>query len=559
VANMAFRPKTNYDAVDKIWSSEKEKSQFGEDLSIGEIIFQEMVRHPKSIAQACTLNISHWKLTEIFENLLQISDSEKTILLREDLLNNAIRIATFMRNLDLTQNDIVGFIARNTTHISAVAYACFFNGIAIHSLNCSYLPEIIEKLFHNTKPRIIFCDGDDYEKVRSATAQLDVLIVTMRNHPAGVLSIQEVLKTPAEEGFKPTPLKHGSTQALAILSTSGTTGTPKAVIVSNCRTILSGLTKLTTSDVQVSFSSLDWASALWTLISSGVYSTKRIVSEQPVNPSSTLRIIEEYQVTWILQPPAHVAAMVNCSDFEKANLQSLRYYYYGGGRCTSEVQQRLRKKFDNDILHFCYGASELGSLYCVNWNYDAKPGSVGRPSPGFKLKILNDQGEKLGPNEEGEVCISNGSFWPGYYGNPDATNGAYKDNWYHSGDLGYVDEDGFVYIVERKKDLLKYQSNKYYPHELEDLISQMPGVLEVCVFGIWNVENGDEAAALITKKPDVQFSEQDVIDFVEQNASTKFLRLHAGCLIVNDLKRSPNGKTNRAANKEYFIREEGIQ
>uniref|UniRef100_A0A6P4FDT3 Uncharacterized protein LOC108047832 n=1 Tax=Drosophila rhopaloa TaxID=1041015 RepID=A0A6P4FDT3_DRORH len=118
---MAFQPKTDYDAVEKMWSSEREKPQFGESLSIGEIIFQEMRRHPKGIAQ--------------------ISDSEKTILLREDLLRNSIRIATYMRNLDLSQFDIVGIIANNSTHIAAVAYACFFNGIALHSLNSNYIPE----------------------------------------------------------------------------------------------------------------------------------------------------------------------------------------------------------------------------------------------------------------------------------------------------------------------------------------------------------------------------------------------------------------------------------
>jgi len=295
------------------------------------------------------------------------------------------------------------------------------------------------------------------------------------------------------------------------------------------------------------------------VVSSGVFSTKRIVSDEPFDPSETLRIIEEYEVTYVLQSPAQVAAIVSCRDFEKTNLQSLRYYYFGGGRCTAEVQKRLRQKLGKDIIQFCYGASELGSLYCVNWHYDVKPNSVGRPSPGYKVKILNDKGDKLGPNEEGEVLINNGSFWPGYYGNPEATKGVYKDHWYQTGDLGYVDVDGFVYIVERKKDLLKYHSNKYYPHDLEELISQMPGVVEACVFGIWNVENGDEAAAIIAKKPNVQLSEKDVKDFVDQHASTKFLRLHAGCLIVNDLKRSPNGKTNRAANKEYFIRQKGIK
>uniref|UniRef100_A0A6P4ETA7 Luciferin 4-monooxygenase-like n=1 Tax=Drosophila rhopaloa TaxID=1041015 RepID=A0A6P4ETA7_DRORH len=464
---MSYQPKTHYDAVDKIWSSEKEKSQFGEDLSIGEIIFQEMVRHPKSVAQ--------------------VSDSEKTILLREDLLNNAIRIATYMRNLDLTQRDIVGIIARNTTHISAVAYACFFNGIALHSLNPSYLPEIIEKLFQNTKPRIVFCDGDEYEKVRAATAKLDVKIVTMRNHPKDAISIQEVLKTPAEEGFKPISLK--STHQLAIISSSGTTGTPKAIIVPNCRTILSTFTNLTTLDVQYSASTLDWISCLWTIVSSGVYSTKRIISELPFDPAETLRIIEENQVSWVLQSPGQVAAIINCPDFENASLQSIRYYNFGGGRCSMEVQNRLRQKLGRDFVNFAYGLSETGSLCCANVHFDAKPNSVGRPSPGYKLKIIDDQGDKLGPNKEGEVCINKGSFWPGYYGNPEATKEIYKDNWLHSGDLGYVDNDGFLYVVERKKDLLKYQSNYYYPHELEELISRMPGVAEVCAFGIWGVEN----------------------------------------------------------------------
>ncbi|XP_017003417.2 luciferin 4-monooxygenase-like [Drosophila takahashii] len=536
---MLYEPETSYNEIDKTWRSEKEKLPFGEDLSIGEIIFQQMQVHSKDVAQ--------------------ISDSEETILLREDLQRNAIRIATFMRNLGLTESDIVGVIARNTTHISAVAYACFFNGIAVHSLNTTYIPEIIEKLFAITRPRLIFCDGDEFEKVREATAKLDVKIVTMRNHPAGTLRIDEVLKTPAEEGFKPTRLKGGTTHQLAILSTSGTTGTPKAVVVTNSRSILNGFTKLTTADVQYSSSTLDWASGLLTLASAGVFSTKRIVSENPFAPSEALRIVEKYQVTWVLQAPAQVAAIVSCTDFEKAQLQSLRYYLYTGGRCTMEVQKRLGRKIGNKILHFGYGFSEIGSFGCLNWHFDAKPSSVGRPCPGYELKIIDDQGEKLGPNEEGEVCVDMGSFWPGYYGNPEATDKVYKDNWIHSGDLGYVDSDGFLYIVERKKDLLKYQSNKYYPHELEELIAGMPGVVEVCAFGIWNVENGDEAAATIVRKPNVPFSEQDVLDYVAQNANTKFLRLHAGCLIVDDLKRSPNGKTNRAANKEHFIRAKGIQ
>ncbi|XP_020811090.1 luciferin 4-monooxygenase-like [Drosophila serrata] len=536
---MSFKPKTSYNAVDKVWSSEKEKSQFGDDLSMGEIIFQEMLRHPKDIAQ--------------------ILEPEGRILLRQDLLENTMRIATFMRNLELTQSHFVGIVAGNSMHISAVAYACLFNGIAINAINPAYIGDIIKNLYQITQPRLIFCDGDVYEKVKASTAKLNVQLVSMRNHPEGVMTIEEVLQTKVQEEFKPTSLKLDNIPIMAILSTSGTTGTPRAVAITNNRKVLNGFTSLTTSDVQYAASSLDWAMGLMVTIAEGVYSTKRIISEKPLEPSETLKLLEKHQVTWIAQSPAQAASIVSCPFFKEANLESLRYYNVTGGRCTMEVQKKLRRKLGRNCINFGYGSSELGSYGCINWHFDEKPNSVGRLCPGYKMKIINGQGENLGPNEEGEVCIDMGSYWPGYYGNPEATALVYKDNWLHSGDLGYVDDDGFVYIVERKKDLLKYQSNKYYPHELEELISRMPGVVEACAFGIWNVENGDEAAACIVRNPDVELSEQEVIDYVAQHANAPYLRLHAGCLIVESLKRSPNGKTNRAANKKEYIKAKGIQ
>lgn len=296
-----------------------------------------------------------------------------------------------------------------------------------------------------------------------------------------------------------------------------------------------------------------------TVISAGVFSTKRIVSDEPFNPRDALRIIDHYQVTWVFQSPGQVAAIVNCPEFEKANMRSLRHYFYGGGRCTLEVQNRLRSKLDRDCMNFVYGLSETGSLISLNWLYVDKPNSVGRPSSGFEVKIINEQGENLGPNEQGEVCINLGFRWPGYYGNPEATEQVYKDQFIHTGDLRYLDDDGFLFIVERKKDLLKYQSNKYYPHELEELISRILGVIEVCAFGVWNVENGDEAAAIVARRPDVHLSEEDVVNYVAKHSHAEFLRLHSGCLIVDDLKRSPNGKTNRVANKEHYILAKGIR
>lgn len=155
------------------------------------------------------------------------------MLTREELHLNAMRVASYMRSLGMDQSDIVGVIARNTTHIFAVAYACFFNGIAFHSLNINYEEATIEKLYDITKPRLIFCDGEEYAKVKSATSKLNVKIVTMRNHHRDSISIEQVLESPVESHFEPVRLVNGNDQTVAILCSSGTTGIPKAVTISN--------------------------------------------------------------------------------------------------------------------------------------------------------------------------------------------------------------------------------------------------------------------------------------------------------------------------------------
>jgi len=290
-----------------------------------------------------------------------------------------------------------------------------------------------------------------------------------------------------------------------------------------------------------------------TTISTGVFSTTRVIADNPFDPVRFLRVVEEFKVTWLLQAPSHMAMMVNCKEFEKANLHSIRYYMYGGGRCALDVQNRIRNSLKSDCLNMVYALTEVGPV-SVNYNFDEKPNSVGRLVKGNKLKILNDQGENLGPNEVGEICVHNGQYWAGYYGNPEETLKMRDSNmWFHSGDLGYMDNDGFLYIVDRKKDMLKYQGMMYYPSDIEQILSEMPGVAEVCVFGVWDEVDGDQAAAAVVKKVGSQIRAQDVVDYVESHTDAKYKHLHGGAIIVDDLIRSANSKTNRLATKEYFL------
>ncbi|XP_022213520.2 4-coumarate--CoA ligase 1-like isoform X2 [Drosophila obscura] len=312
---------------------------------------------------------------------------------------------------------------------------------------------------------------------------------------------------------------------------------------------------MTIDVVQYSHSTLDWFSGLSVCINAGVFSTRSIIADNQFDPAFLCRIIEEHRITFLVQSPAQLAMLVSCPEFEASDLSSIRHYVYGGTSCSVEMQQRMRSRLRQaDCLVFSYNLTEMNSLGCLNHHYDEKPNSVGRPVRGIKVKIINEEGEALGPTEMGEVCFNNGQHWSGYYGNPEETRLMIdSQQWLHTGDLGYMDPGGFLYLVDRKKDMLKYQSIMYYPSEIETVIARMPNVAEVCVFGVWAEVNGDEAAASVVKKPGTQLLAQDVLNYVREHIEAKHKQLNAGAIIVEDLLRSPNGKTHRMATKAHFL------
>lgn len=290
-------------------------------------------------------------------------------------------------------------------------------------------------------------------------------------------------------------------------------------------------------------------------ITSGVFSTTSIIADCDFDPGLFCRAIGKYRISMVLLSSSYLAMFANCPEFESADLSSLNYVIFGGSSCSLEVQRKVRSRLSHDCLNFCYGLTELNSAGSVNLNFDEKPNSVGRAIRGIKIKVIDEQGEAQGPNVVGEICFHNGQKWDGYYQNPDETRKIQdSENWIHTGDLGYVDEDGYLFVIDRLKDMLKYQNIMYYPSEIENVIAEMPNVLEACVFGIWDPVNGDEAAASVVKKPGTQLEAQDVVEYVRKRITAKFKQLNGGALIVDQIVRSGNRKTNRSAVKEHFLK-----
>ncbi|TDG46909.1 hypothetical protein AWZ03_006613 [Drosophila navojoa] len=530
-------PTTSYNAELKIWSGAREQSYYNDDLTIGQIIFRQLQSDPHRI--------------------FQISHSERTRLTRSQMLHNAAKVSLYLKAQGfVAETDIVGLLARNSTHLAAVAYGCLFNGTPFHAINPSLEEQTIRQLFDITKPRLICCDALDYEKLRNIASALNVPIIIIHGRIAGVTSIQELLQASIPEDYEPSQFERGIDRIMAILCSSGTTGTPKAVTISNSRQIFESHRYLNSNDIQYAPSTLDWLTGLVTLITAGVYGTVRLISQQAFSAEHFLSMCEQEGVSWAVVAASHIAMLANCPATDVRQLRSLRHLLFAGGHTLVATLNKMQGYLRGEgILRNAYGMTELGACVSCNYTTHSKPKSVGRLLGNIRMRVVGESAVSLGPNEQGELYCHNGQHWSGYYGNAAATAEMQdKGGWFHTGDVGYFDEDNYLHIVERKKDMLKYLGMMYYPHEIEEVIAQMPQVAEVCVFGIWNETEGDAAAASVVPKPNAQLSAAQVIAFVAQHIAVNYKQLNGGAQIVPQLAKSANGKVNRQAVKAAYLK-----
>ncbi|XP_020714350.1 luciferin 4-monooxygenase, partial [Ceratitis capitata] len=525
----------SYDAEAKVWHGPKFYEFYDRKASVGRILFEQMRRCPNSICQ--------------------VSDTEQMSITYEEALVNAIRVAESFREQKFTQRDIVGITGRNTTHLMAVVLACFFNGIPVHAINANQDEKAINALFDITKPKMIFFDGQDYTKIKNATSQLKTSLCTLSNHLSNVPSVLDLMQpNGAEHKFRPAELIDGPDQTLAVLCSSGTTGLPKAVNISNHKRFFDVLHFLTAEDVILVNSTLDWITGLIMLIASIGVGAKRVITERSFDVEYFMHLIPKYKISFTILAPPLLAVLVNSPLIDANKLESLRYFAYGGSSCATRTQQLMQTYLRRARMLFVYGLTEFEGVLTINYTLAGKPKSVGRLQPGFKAKITNESGERLGPHIAGEICCAHERRWLGYYNNNAATETIYKaDGWFFTGDVGFFDEDGYLHVVDRKKHQLKYLGHQYCAFEIEEVIAEIPSVAEVCVFGIEREQEGDVAAAVVSSKQGSSLTAADVVSYVKEHIDCNYKQLNGGVLIVHELPKLENSKLNVVAIKKLFL------
>nr|XP_041633080.1 4-coumarate--CoA ligase 1-like isoform X2 [Drosophila kikkawai] len=349
--------------------------------------------------------------------------------------------------------------------------------------------------------------------------------------------------------FRPEPLREGGDQTVAMLCSSGTTALPKAVCISNSR--LMPLQGVSSGSVIFTWGTLSWISGLWGLVNSTALNCTRIISRKPFSAEYLVHLVENYKINVIGLPPSHVYDLVNCPMATSRSLGSIRLLICGGGVASTAILQRCQKLCENGTVSNTYAMSETGTICRAGGLTHG--GTVGRPVPGYRIRIVDEQGVSQGHNQIGEIYVHSGLGWKGYYGNSEESRRMQDpDGWFHTGDLGYFDEQNFLFVVDRKKEILKYQQRPYWPAEIEKVILELPQVENVCVVGIFDEEVGDKAGALVVRSNETNISAKEIVNHVAKRLPELRRQLHAGVKFTNKLPLNANGKIMRKEARDLF-------
>jgi long-chain acyl-CoA synthetase len=347
------------------------------------------------------------------------------------------------------------------------------------------------------------------------------------------------------------PAERGDDDDAVILYTSGTTGQPKGAqlthgnLARNAELTVETLLGVGAGDVVMGCLPLFHVFGLTCGLNATMAGGGTLTLLPRFDAGKALGIIARDGVTVFEGVPTMYAAMLHHPDSQAADVTSLRTCVSGGAAMPVEILHSFEKAFGCMILEG-YGLSETSPVASFNHpDAERKPGSIGTPVRGVEMRVVGPDGSDVPPGEVGEIAIRGHNVMKGYWGKPEATAEAIPDGWFRTGDLARVDEDGYYFIVDRKKELIIRGGYNVYPREIEEVLYEHPAVAEAAVVGLAHDDLGEEVGAAVALRPGAAATPAELRDFVKQRvAAYKYPR---EVWLVDELPKGPTGKILRRA------------
>lgn len=310
------------------------------------------------------------------------------------------------------------------------------------------------------------------------------------------------------------------TDTAVILYTSGTTGNPKGVLLThkNLFSNAENSAKHNETERGTTLGVLPLAHVYGLTVSNVCYLTgSSIVVFPTFDVNSVFKAIETYKVRSFSAVPAMIHAMLSFPQADQYDTSSLESVGSGSAPLPVALLHAFEGKFGAKVYEG-YGLSEAAPVVTAHRKgFEIKPGSVGIPIPGVEVRIVNEDGEEVPAGEVGELIVSGDNVTPGYYQNPEESGRVLKDGWLYTGDMARIDDEGYVYIVDRKKDLIIRGGFNVYPRDVEEILNGHEQVYEAAVVGVPDERMGEEMVACIVKKPGSEVTEEELIHYCQDH------------------------------------------
>lgn len=468
-------------------------------------------------------------------------------------LANQIKATINILKEDVKFGDIICCFSENRPEIISLYLATTALGAIFVPINHQLTPDEVADILKRTNPVHCFTSENSEDLFKEAlkiTAfekeykLIGNLVASNINDSYGVAELQEFDQ---------------DTDAL-IIFTSGSTGVPKGVVATHLNELESTkqykeVWHINENDKVLITLPMSFLYGLTTGTLTCLFAGAHVVLEEKFHPVKVLNKMVQEKITLFMGVPTMYNMMLNASEkMDITRLDSIRLMLTAGAPIAESTVKHFKQKLNIQIMNF-FALTEVRPVIAYNTKTDIfKEGSCGRVAPGVQIKIQdNDGNEVVSPQTEGELLIKSNTLFKCYYNDPDQTKSVIKDGWFYTGDLVKYDEEGYFYIVGRKKELIIRGGINISPSEIEECISKHPSIYEVAVIGIPDDVFGEKVAAVISLKEEHTLSPDEIQMFVKERMAEFKVPEHI--VIVSELPKSGVGKINKKELKKLLNNE----
>lgn len=478
-----------------------------------------------------------------------------------DMEERSDKLAWFLtKELGLKKGDRIGFCATNAVAFFDAYYTTFKTGIIITTYNCLLREKELFALIKNEAPKVIFYSSEfifTIVALREQGFNQEFICIDTKG-PDDKYSYEEIMNIKGYDDVPDPKLDFEDIQML--IHTGGTTGRPKAAMMSFRSLFYNAIIDimyLQVNENDTAILSLPlFHTAGWNVLTiATLQAGGRLIITKGFNPSVNLKIIREERPTIGISVETMYKAMIFQPDFVETDFTCYRFLLVGAAPTGKELLEIYWEKGVKIVN--AYGMTEIGpnnmchpiGLMSID-DIRKKWNSCGLPAPFNQIRFLDEDGNDVKQGEHGELVFNGKLLFSGYWNDPVTTEEMLKDGWVHSGDMGYLDNDGFCYISGRKKNMFISGGENIFPQQIEDVVMTVPGVMEACIVGVPDLKWGEVGRLLVVTQQGEKVEREVITDAIKQELSS--IKVPKYITFVDEVPKNNIGKRDLNKIKELY-------